>query len=918
MGELSAEPWGKRRSTDGNVETARLGLAEHSIDVAAVFEALAGIPSIGRTLQRLTDVELTDATIARLSVLAFLHDLGKTSGGFQSKCLPDDRRRIWLQRAKIAHYQCGHTRVIAGLLFNTAIGSRLADFFPLAAMSRWGQSVLDLWLAAISHHGVPITAEDLRTAKEKRWTHLWRSTQGYDPMTAVATLGEKARRWFPDAWKRDACEPELPPEPAFVHYFAGLVSLADWIASNDAVDFFPYDGQGDGDRERFSRERAREVLRLMRVDVDDARADMRRRAPAFGEVFRATDGTPFAATPLQRAMEDLTLGPVVIAESETGSGKTEAALWRFRTLFEAGKVDALAFLLPTRVAAISLERRVRQYFENLYPDRGLRPNVVLAIPGYIQSDGERGSRRTDGPGMLSRFETLWPDSAAENAGHRRWAAEHPKRALAAAAAVGTIDQALLSGLPVRHAHLRGAALLRALVVVDEVHASDAYMTELLAGVLRRHVHAGGHALLLSATLGSEARDRLLMQQRRRLRPNEKRVNGGTDDAARSPYPALSDAGDIRPVPGTSTEKTVRVSVDPGIDDDARIAARAAAAARAGAKVLVIRNDVKGAIAIHRALEGELGEKHPLLFRAGGVPAPHHGRFAASDRRVLDEAIEQAFGKVADRDAGVVLAGTQTLEQSLDIDADFLIMDLAPFDVLLQRLGRLHRHRRTDRAARFEAPVAVVLTPASRDLAIYLTRERGLRRHGIGGVYENVLSIEATWRALETRSSITIPADNRSLVEGTTCFSRLASLAQALGECWEAHWREYAGLVTARRGAADTVRLDWSEPWDEQRWPAGPDERIRTRLGLDDRLVVLSETWTSPFGQVIERMKIPGWMVRSPGDQDESATITHKSGTELRFHWGGHTFVYNRYGLDFAEDDGGGPSSPVHDAERVWR
>ena len=394
--------------------------------------------------------------------------------------------------------------------------------------------------------------------------------------------------------------------------------------------------------------------------------------------------------------------------------------------------------------------------------------------------------------MLSRFETLWPDSAAENAAHRRWAAEHPKRALAAAAAVGTIDQALLSGLPVRHAHLRGAALLRALVVVDEVHASDAYMTELLAGVLRRHVHAGGHALLLSATLGSEARDRLLMQQRRRLRPNEKRVDRGTNDAARSPYPALSDAGNIRPVPGTSTEKTVRVSVDPGIDDDARIAAEAAAAARAGAKVLVIRNDVKGAIAIHRALEGELGERHPLLFRAGGVPAPHHGRFAAPDRRVLDEAIEQSFGKLADRDAGVVLAGTQTLEQSLDIDADFLVMDLAPFDVLLQRLGRLHRHRRTDRAASFEAPVAVVLTPASRDLAIYLTRERGLRRHGIGGVYENVLSIEATWRALETRSTVTIPADNRSLVEGTTCFSRLASLAQALGECWEAHWREYAG------------------------------------------------------------------------------------------------------------------------------
>ena len=99
-------------------------------------------------------------------------------------------------------------------------------------------------------------------------------------------------------------------------------------------------------------------------------------------------------------MTDPDLGPVVIVESETGSGKTESALWRFRTLFEAGEVDALAFLLPTRVAAVSLERRVRTCIKRLFPEPETRLNVVLAVPGYIQSDGERGT-------PLARFEVLW-------------------------------------------------------------------------------------------------------------------------------------------------------------------------------------------------------------------------------------------------------------------------------------------------------------------------------------------------------------------------------------------------------------------------------------------------------------------------------------------------------------------------------
>jgi CRISPR-associated endonuclease/helicase Cas3 len=110
-----------------------------------------------------------------------------------------------------------------------------------------------------------------------------------------------------------------------------------------------------------------------------------------------------------------------------------------------------------------------------------------------------------------------------------------------------------------------------------------------------------------------------------------------------------------------------------------------------------------------------GDRH--LFRAGGVVAPHHGRFAREDRRLLDTAVEASFGKDAPRERRVVLVGTQTLEQSLDIDADLMLTDLAPIDVLLQRVGRLHRHRR-ERPFRFEKCQLLVMTPrAARPNAI---------------------------------------------------------------------------------------------------------------------------------------------------------------------------------------------------------
>jgi CRISPR-associated endonuclease/helicase Cas3 len=554
----------------------------------------------------------------------------------------------------------------------------------------------ELWDTLFAHHGRP-WSDDPADAM----LHWCRDDAGNDPIADLAPMRTALDQWFGSAFAPGS---PLPREPAFHHAFAGLLMLADWLGSD--VRFFPFADGTATDRMADARIMAQTALRRVSLAAEDRRADVRKQAPTFADLF--SGASPRA---IQR---DVCLPRMqcIVLEAETGSGKTEAALWRFRDLFVQGAVDGLYFALPTRVAATQMFARIKRFRDALFPGDD-RPAVVLAVPGQVGADEARGHPLPD-------FSFEWNDNADEATRQRRWAAEHPKRFLAAQIAVGTIDQVLLATIATRHAHLRGTALLRHLLVVDEVHASDRYMETLLGNLLRGHIQAGGHALLLSATLGVGMHARLLGTQCPSLTSAEER-----------PYPALSWAAGgqakFHRVCSDGTGKAVRLETAALIDDPAAVAAIAFDAANAGAKVLVIRNTVGAAVATAHALETAVGAAHPVLFRVAGVATLHHGRFAPADRRLLDAAVEAALGKASSAGARVVI-GTQTLEQSLDLDADLLITDLCPVDVLLQRTGRLHRHPRL-RPARFAEPRTVVLTPTVRDLLPLLTSGRG--RHGLG-------------------------------------------------------------------------------------------------------------------------------------------------------------------------------------------
>ena len=855
--------WGKlkRATSEGEIDDW-LSLADHCIDVASVFFCLCQQPTIQRSLSLTVGRALSEIDIQRLAVLAFLHDIGKCNHGFQAKAQQSSPRTA------------GHVKELSALFYDDALQQRFLLGINYPAIQPWfyeQEGFLRMLLASVSHHGKPIELDDTKIHLQRS---LWLEANGIDPIDDIATLLSTARGLFPDAF--DTRQPPLSATPALQHRFAGLVMLADWLGSH-AEAFFPFHHAGPS-RQEFAREAAKRALKAVGLDVGDARTRLNPKAE-FASLFSFGP----KPTPLQAALfnkqED---SPILVVESETGSGKTEAALGHFFQLFAASEVDSLYFALPTKVAATELYERVLAFAKSVFGKD--HPPVVLAVPGYSQVDG--------GNSVLPTSDHLWQDDAIVRRLERAWSAERPKRFLAAPIAVGTLDQALLSVMQVNHAHLRSVCLDRALLVVDEVHASDTYMRGLLRAVLDHHRGAGGHALLLSATLGSDARAELLSPLQSVHAPPP------LEEASNLPYPSITDSqGRIQSVTAVSgREKHVQIESVRHLPAPERILRELTNAVESGARVLVVLNTVSRVISLLR-----VAEKDPVLadslFRVDDIVCPHHGRFARADRLLLDRAVSAQLGKASG--AGpLLLVGSQTLEQSLDIDADWLVTDLCPMDVLLQRIGRLHRHQRA-RPAGFESPRCTVLVPEDPTLESFFNVRGDIRGEaGLGKVYPDLRIARLTLERIGEGCGIRIPADNRSLVEWATHPDNLDRFDSGP---WVRHRNELCAVAMAHGQTARSALIPETEVFGD---PAlrfrALDEKLKTRLGLEDRRIPLSEPVTSPFGQTLYELAVPGWMAKGV-EATELDGPPETDGSILRFHYGGKAYRYTRLGLEFDDE-----------------
>lgn len=839
-------PWGKCSSAG-----KKHPLVDHCVDVAIVFQALI---EASRTDLGLMPKE--PRLLRRLAVIAFLHDFGKCNRGFQAKSEPHARDTA------------GHVLEALAVLMDQQDRWRPAWADLMKDVCGWfatEEQAFQMLVASISHHGRPVSLDDYHASSvERSSAKWWAAANGYDPMEALDELAEAARRYFPGAFEVGG--PVIDATPALQQRFAGLVMLADWVGSD--TQFFPYRQAISEDRFAFAANEALRALRAIGLSMPESR-----HSKSFELVF------PFTPTPLQSALAER-IAPdadnrLLLAESDTGSGKTEAALAWFFRLYADCCVDGLYFALPTRVAAREIYDRVLRAIATAF-EADHRPGpVLLAAPGYVKVDGHVAA-----PLLANPTGTLWDDNARDRRRERLWSAERPKRFLAAPVAVGTIDQALLSVLQVKHSLLRSVCLDRHLLVVDEVHASDPYMREVLQALLRGHLARGGWALLLSATLGESAASTYF-----------ERPVVPLHQALQRPYPLLSASKHAWPMP-SMRNRSIEVELSPTLTSDEALIPRLIDALQKSARILVVCNTVARANTLFQGIEHVLNQGHPellpALFALDGARCPHHGRFAREDRELMDVAVTKRLGK-GSPDGPCMLIGTQTLEQSLDIDADWLVTDLAPMDVLIQRLGRLHRHERSQRPFGFEIPRVLIRTP-EQELTAYLMKDGTLRGPaGLGSVYADGRVLALTWQALRKNSDLHLPQQARDLIERTThpeCFAELP-------EPWLSHGHFIEGKELGEVRQALRSVLD-DQPFGELHY-ADKSERILTRLGSPTYDLPLARAIRSPFGALIERVSIPArWL----HDKDLPDSIHADEINEgFRFSAGETSFRYTRIGLE---------------------
>ncbi len=625
-----------------------------------------------------------DEALMLLMFLAAAHDLGKATPVFQSKprSFPmDDLDDQLLDGLRASGLPCDYY-----------------DSFPERGKTTHAltcQLLLEHFgcnqdIAAVlgAHHGKPADSTDLQRyalAQYRRNYHM--GSQGWEAWRDVQReLLDFALRIAGYESVQDL--PQLNFDIQLI--LTGLVIMADWIASNEYhFPYFPYEDDFVPLKDDNRAEDAWFQLNLPTVSCQDA---LFAEPDYYFDRFQIATPYPAQEAALHIAQRISDPG-IFILEAPMGTGKTEAALVTAEIFAQKTQQSGVLFALPTQATSNAIFPRLLAWtraleFSDSYVIRLAHGKAQFNEEYRTLLEGSRGIGESAGDAIVHQW------------------FEGRKKSLLADFVVGTIDQFLLSALKQKHMMLRHLGLAGKVLVLDECHAYDAYMNKYLDTALAWMGAYGVPVIILSATLPAHRRTELVNAYLRRpSRPKAQRRHPGQSVPPPEPPPAWTTNRAYPLITWTDGETVCQEAVQDSSAswqvalerlEESDLVSRLKPLLAEGGYVGVMLNTVQRAQKYAQALKDAFGETHVTLT---------HAAFIAPDRAAKEEKLLRMLGKPRDdspRTGTHIVVGTQVIEQSLDLDFDILVSDLCPMDLLLQRMGRLHRHKRARPAALMQA------------------------------------------------------------------------------------------------------------------------------------------------------------------------------------------------------------------------
>ena len=769
----------------------------HMLDVAASADSiLAREPESTRIrMAAILGMGWEDARTWLLLVVA-CHDLGKACPGFQCKW-PTLLALTGLRLPRSPHTEINHAFV-----------SQIA-LTELLREKNWPDELAELVADAVGcHHGnraSPITLDDLMGDQRAIGCEDW----------------AKARWGLVEALLEVLKPVKIPTKrtlsgPDFM-LLSGLTSFADWIGSNE--DWFSFGTPKDcGDlQEWFTRRKVRAAQALDTIGWE-SRTPLSPEPKSFEQVFG------FSPRPLQQAvalaLADVKEPAILLVEAPMGEGKTEAAFFAHLELQRRFGHRGLYVALPSKATGNAMFKRTLKFLRKQGTNRKL--DLQLLHGATLLNDTFQNLR-------LSGIHD--PTMGGEiRAGE--WFT-HKKRALLSEYGVGTVDQALLPILPVRHNFVRLWGLANRVVVFDEIHAYDAYTGTLLIHLLRWLLALGSSVVLLSATLPPSIRRKL------------SEVVDADLPEPEMEYPRLSvfHHGAVKQVhfeADPSRRRTLRLL---GIPPDLPFMYSALGEHLAsGGMGLALVNTVQRAQDLYRLFpEGESleyeGRRVGKRLPDGTEVFLFHARFPADRRQKREDQALELFKEGGRRNGRKILIATQVAEQSLDLDFDLIATDLAPIDLVLQRAGRLWRHARDFRPV--SEPILLVAGLAGDEPPSFG------KPLWWGSVYREDLLLR-TWSLLHLKQNLTLPDEIDVLVQAV--YDEQVDVPESLRERLEKALVSGDGEAFAKHGQANQAIIglpddaSWNQPerfvlYDEDEPGMHRTLMAKTRLGEESIVAI---------------------------------------------------------------------------------